>query len=1132
MESKSAPRDPRLPFSGFALVAAAVLFGPASAAAPADGKLAKVASIQNVVETHHSPDWTKAVVDEPLKGGDRVRTGAASRAGILYADDTLQRLDEKSEVEVIAPSAGGSGILKVLTGRHYFTSRKPKDFGRVETPTVTAAIKGTEFSVDVAENGATTITMMEGVVLASNDLGSVEVGAGERAVAEPGKAPVKSVVVRPRDAVTWALYYPPVLGSADRARLSAMGEDGASLMQAAESLATGQVDAAKSRLDAVSAQHPSDPTALSLATVIALVEDRKEDARKLADRAVAADAKSASAALAASFVAQAEFDIAKAAELAERAARLDPDDPVALARVAELRMAQGDTRGADEAARRALARAPADARSLSVMGFIELAKLRTAAASERFSAALSADSGLAVAHLGAGITRMRQRDLRGGREEIQTAVGLDPHNSLLRSYLGKAYYEEKRSYEAGRELATAKELDASDPTPWLYDAIRLQNDNRPVEALDGLMRSIALNDNRAVYRSRLLLDEDQAVRGADLSRIFNDLGFEGPGLVAARASADDDQANYSSHMLLAGNYRESPGFASAYFSEVLQSRVYQPVSTNAMRPDIVNQSASFNEYTSLFERPRIRAFGGAAYGDVNTDLSAYDNGTNCGGVPCYTLSEIDNSNTQQGSAVVTGNGDRYAAALSYSRSQSDGYRVNTDQDNTIYRGFVQYAPTERDTIQLNAIRGDSEMGDLPPRQILPAPTPERFDTRETNIGAAWHRRLSTGSDIAFSAIYNRTEQTAKSIDNVPFGTATLDGPQLEAQWVKQLGWGSLIAGAGGFSGTVELSSATTGASIEGDDKFANAYGYVKLRKLGPLELTAGATVEKVETPVGLLPPRDSRIAPTALSYDATKVSPKIGATATFGTGTTLRAAVYHRLAPALGRIQTLESTQVAGFNQFFDDVGGSRSWSYGAGIDQKFGARWFVGASWLTRRLDVPEAFCATPDPSSGCGGDLFPATFVDQKESDDDWGTAYASGALTTWMTASLGYDYYQRQFDTTEKTATGGFQDRVETQRLRPEARFFTPQGIFVRLAGARYDQRVDQRDAFDPAVATASVVNSEFWIMDAAVGYRFPKRWGSFVVDGRNVFNKKFEFYDRLVQEQVIPARSIAARLEITY
>jgi len=210
--------------------------------------------------------------------------------------------------------------------------------------------------------------------------------------------------------------------------------------------------------------------------------------------------------------------------------------------------------------------------------------------------------------------------------------------------------------------------------------------------------------------------------------------------------------------------------------------------------------------------------------------------------------------------------------------------------------------------------------------------------------------------------------------------------------------------------------------------------------------------------------------------------------------------------------------------------GGTRSWSYGAGVDQKFGARWFMGASYLWRKLDVPEAFCAAPSQFGGCAGQA--ATFVDSRTSDDDWGSAYVSGALTTWMTATLGYDYYQRDFDTTETTSTGGFQDRVETQRFRPELRFFAPNGIFVRLAGARYDQQVDQRDAFDAAVATLSTVNSEFWVMDAAIGYRFPKRWGSFVIDGRNVFNEKFLFYDRLIQEQVVPARQVTARLEITY
>jgi len=72
----------------------------------------------------------------------------------------------------------------------------------------------------------------------------------------------------------------------------------------------------------------------------------------------------------------------------------------------------------------------------------------------------------------------------------------------------------------------AKKLDPSDPTPYFYDAIEKQTTNRPVEALKDLQRAIELNDNRAVYRSRLLLDADQAARSASLARIYSDLGFQ------------------------------------------------------------------------------------------------------------------------------------------------------------------------------------------------------------------------------------------------------------------------------------------------------------------------------------------------------------------------------------------------------------------------------------------------------------------------------------------------------------------------------------------------------------------------------------------------------------------------------
>jgi hypothetical protein len=43
--------------------------------------------------------------------------------------------------------------------------------------------------------------------------------------------------------------------------------------------------------------------------------------------------------------------------------------------------------------------------------------------------------------------------------------------------------------------------------------------------------------------------------------------------------------------------------------------------------------------------------------------------------------------------------------------------------------------------------------------------------------------------------------------------------------------------------------------------------------------------------------------------------------------------------------QTLEPTQVAGFNQFFADIDATDAWVYGAAVDQKFSQNIYAGAN-------------------------------------------------------------------------------------------------------------------------------------------------------------------------------------------
>src|SRR6185369_2678231 len=78
---------------------------------------------------------------------------------------------------------------------------------------------------------------------------------------------------------------------------------------------------------------------------------------------------------------------------------------------------------------------------------------------------------------------------------------------------------------ADKELNLAAKLDPNDPTPWLYSALLKQRENRINEAISDLEKSQDLNENRSVYRSSLLLDQDRAVRSANLAAIYRDAGM-------------------------------------------------------------------------------------------------------------------------------------------------------------------------------------------------------------------------------------------------------------------------------------------------------------------------------------------------------------------------------------------------------------------------------------------------------------------------------------------------------------------------------------------------------------------------------------------------------------------------------
>ena len=82
-----------------------------------------------------------------------------------------------------------------------------------------------------------------------------------------------------------------------------------------------------------------------------------------------------------------------------------------------------------------------------------------------------------------------------------------------------------------------------------------------------------------------------------------------------------------------------------------------------------------------------------------------------------------------------------------------------------------------------------------------------------------------------------------------------------------------------------------------------------------------------------------------------KVNPKFGVQWNVTDDVVLRGAVFRVVKPALINNQTLEPTQIAGFNQLFDDANAASSWCYGVGLDYRLMDGLFVGgeATWRDR---------------------------------------------------------------------------------------------------------------------------------------------------------------------------------------
>lgn len=1060
----------------------------------------KVVSAQGVVEVKPAGEtrWQAAKLNGTYCPGDTIRTDRKSRADIALNNHPILRLDQNSTVTLGGMKDERTSLIDMVGGAALFFSRVTRNL-EVRTATVNAGVEGTEFFIR-AEEGRTDLTVFEGKVLASNAAGGLPVTTGQSAVAEKGKAPVYRAVVRPRDAVHWALYYPPVL-DARPAMKEDSGDPRFYTARASQLLTVGRVDEASADIAKAQKLDPKNSDSFALQSMIAVTQNEKGKARDLARKAVEADPKSATARIALSYAQQAHFDLPEALGSMEEAVKLSPGNALAWARLAEMRQSFGYLDKSLDAAKKAASLNPDLSRTQTVLGFAYLMEVKTGAAKGAFEKAIRLDDADPLPRLGLGLSQIREGRLEEGRRDIEIAMSLDPNNALLRSYLGKAYYEEKRDKLATGQYAMAKTLDPSDPTPYFYDAIQKQTTNRPVEALQDMEEAIRLNDNRAVYRSRLLLDGDLAARSASIGRVYNDLGFPQRALVEGWRSLNYDPANFSAHRFQADLYAALPRHEIARVSELLQSQLLQPINLTPIQPRLAESSLlvvsaggpadlSFNEFNPLFERNRVAL---QANGIVGENSTAGE--------------EI----------VVSGLYNTVSLSAGQYHFKTDGFRENGDLKDDVYNIFAQWSPTPRTSVQAEYRSRKSEFGDLILNfypEVFSRGLRQEPEYDLIRIGA--RQQFAPGSVLIGSFIY-KDSKTPATITDPGFSVLEIrdneDSYIAEAQYLQRAGFVNVIAGAG-YSATDGTSDTSFTDMIDPafnfsfptslDQKHSNGYMYAYVNYPKNVTLTLGASYDRV---------RSER----ADIYDRSQFNPKFGITWNPVPDTTIRAAAFRVLKRTLVTDQTIEPTQVAGFNQFFDEINSTEYWRYGIAIDQKFTTTLFGGLEFSRKELKVPFEF-------------LVPDFIAGRTDWTENFASAYGYWAPHKWLSINAGYQYekVERGFGGNLNVA------EVKTNRVPLGVNFFHPSGISAGVKGTWYDQNGEFLipNAPFPTADNFAQDSDRFWLFDAAVSYRLPERYGMIVLGARNLFDQTFKYYDTdFNNPSVQPGRMFYAKINLS-
>jgi hypothetical protein len=425
-----------------------------------------------------------------------------------------------------------------------------------------------------------------------------------------------------------------------------------------------------------------------------------------------------------------------------------------------------------------------------------------------------------------------------------------------------------------------------------------------------------------------------------------------------------------------------------------------------------------------------------------------------------------------------------------------GWRPNNDLTQEVANFYAQWAVVPELNLQAEYISKSSEWGDLAfnwdPNTFTNNTRTER-DSETWRLGGRYS--WSPQSTLVVSYVNNELDDNQVSefqLSPIAFGylagPTQSDGEQWEAQYIYQTDEYNVTAGLANYDIERERQRLQY---VEVNGSLLNPPGVITLSN----------TTDGIDQPRGYLYANiknDALVWTIGASYDdyeeadfsSSSFNPKFGVRWQPRDDLELRAAAFKVLKPALVSNRTIEPTQVAGFNQFFDDANGTKSSRYGLAADWRLNTDINLGAEATWRDIESPV---------------LLGTTWF-----EDDYDEEHHSLRLN-WtatdrlaVTAAAVYDRFESGLGI-RATSGNPIPTDMETFSLPVALNYASPSGLFGTLGATYVNQDVER-------VSTSTLQgDDDFVLVDAAIGFRLPDRYGVVSLGVRNLFDEEFNYQD---------------------